>query len=80
MKKLSTALLAETIAKQRKNLSLTQAQLAQATGIHRTMIGRIENEDYIPTIEQLQRLAQVLDFDITSLFTEESKRKAPPSL
>lgn len=78
MKKLSTALLAETIAKQRKNLSLTQAQLAQATGIHRTMIGRIENEDYIPTIEQLQRLAQVLDFDITSLFTEESKKESSP--
>lgn len=78
MKKLSTALLAETIAKQRKNLPLTQAQLAQATGIHRTMIGRIENEDYIPTIEQLQRLAQVLDFDITSLFTEESKKESSP--
>ncbi len=78
MKKLSTALLAETIAKQRKNLSLTQAQLAQATGIHRTMIGRIENEDYIPTIEQLQRLDQVLDFDITSLFTEESKKESSP--
>lgn len=78
MKKLSTALLAETIAKQRKNLSLTQAQLAQATGIHRTMIGRIENEDYIPTIEQLQRLTQVLDFDITSLFTEESKKESSP--
>lgn len=73
MKTLSKTLLASTITTQRKKRSLTQAQLAEMTGMHRTMIGRVENEDYIPTIEQLQQLAEVLDFEITDLFVNESK-------
>ena len=35
---------------------LTQAQLSEQTGIHRTMIGRIERGDYMPTIPQLKKL------------------------
>lgn len=77
MKKLSKALLADTITKQRKKLSLTQAQLAEITGIHRTMIGRAENEDYIPSIEQLQKLAEVLNFEITDLFVDENEKGIP---
>lgn len=75
MKKLSKKLLSQVIVNQRKNLGMTQAQLADATGIHRTMIGRIENEDYIPSIEQLQKLAEVLDFEVIDLFSEEEKKK-----
>ena len=35
------------------------------------MIGRIEKKEYIPSIEQLQALAEALQFDITTLFVEE---------
>ncbi|SFB22769.1 UDPglucose 6-dehydrogenase [Acetitomaculum ruminis DSM 5522] len=73
MKKLSVKTLASTIVTNRKKKKITQAQLADMTGIHRAMIGRIENEDYIPTIDQLQKLAEVLDFDIIELFKEEKK-------
>lgn len=73
MKKLSKLLLANTIADQRKAKRMTQAQLAQAVGMHRTMIGRVENQDYVPTIDQLERLAETLDFDVTDLFVEERK-------
>lgn len=73
MKKLSKLLLANTIADQRKAKRMTQAQLAQAAGMHRTMIGRVENQDYVPTIDQLERLAETLDFDVTDLFVEERK-------
>lgn len=73
MKRLSKTLLSSIITKQRKSLSMTQAQLAEATGMHRTMIGRVENEDYIPSIEQLQKLAEVLDFEITDLFVDENQ-------
>ena len=41
---------------------LTQAQLGEQTVIHRTMIGRIERGDYMPTILQLEKLAEVLEF------------------
>lgn len=71
MKKLSITKLSETIIKHRKDRKITQARLAELTAIHRTMIGRIENEDYIPTIEQLEALAEVLEFEITDLFTED---------
>ena len=47
--------LALNIRKYRKMHRLTQAQLAEMTGIHRGMIGRLENEDYTPTIDQLQK-------------------------
>ena len=39
------------------------------------MIGRVENMDYIPTIDQLQKLGEILDFEVTDLFEEEEKAK-----
>ena len=51
MKKLSIDKLVETIHALRKKKGLTQAQLADATGINRAMIGRIENKDYVPTVD-----------------------------
>ena len=73
MKKLSTQKLSDTICQRRRAKCLTQAQLAERTGIHRGMIGRIENCDYIPSIEQLQNLAEALDFEVFDLFEEVCK-------
>lgn len=70
MKKLSTTLLAETIRKQRKTKNITQAQLSELTGINRSMIGRLENETYKPSIDQLEALAEILDFEVTDLYIE----------
>lgn len=74
MKKLSIDKLVETIHTLRKEKRLTQAQLADATGINRAMIGRIENKDYIPTIEQLQILGEVLGFEVVDMFVQETKK------
>ncbi len=71
MKKISTKLIAEIIVRNRKAQKLSQAQLAEKTGINRSMIGRIENEEYIPTIEQLQALAETLGFEITDVMVDE---------
>ena len=76
MKKLSVELLVSTIVNKRKGKKLTQAQLSELTGVNRGMIGRLENKDYIPTIDQLQTLAEVLDFEIVDLFVEEIETKA----
>ena len=75
MNKISTKKISETVSRKRKAKKMTQAELAKATGINRSMIGRIENEEYIPTIEQLQNLAEVLDFDIISLFSEDIEKQ-----
>ena len=68
MKKLSVDKLVETIRMRRKEKGLTQAQLADATGINRAMIGRIENKDYVPTVEQMQNLGETLGFEVVDMF------------
>ena len=73
MKKLSSSKLAETIKLKRKEEKLTQEQLSDLTGINRIMIGRIEREDYIPSINQFESLANALDFDITDMFVEKQE-------
>ena len=72
MKKFSTAKLVQTIIQKRKAKSLTQAQLSEITGINRGMLSRLEGASYVPSIEQLQTLAETLDFEITDLFEEET--------
>ncbi len=73
MKKLSICKLVDTVIRERKAKGLTQVQLAEATGINRAMIGRLEKSDYTPSIDQLQKLGEVLGFEVVDLFTEEEK-------
>lgn len=70
MKKFSSNKLADVLINKRKEKNLTQAKLAEITYINRAMISRIESCDYMPSIDQLEALAEVLDFDIVELFEE----------
>ena len=81
MKKLSFRLLAETVKAKRKEKGLTQIDLAGLTGINRSMIGQLENMTFKPSIEQLEALAEALDFDITGLYADDAKTasKAAPA-
>lgn len=72
MKKLSLPLLADTVVCLRKKNSLTQQQLAALTGINRAMLSRLEKQNYLPSIPQLQKLGEVLAFDPTAFFVEET--------
>ena len=73
MKKLSFERLAETVKNRRKALGLTQIELAEKTGINRSMIGQIEKMTFKPSIEQLETLAEVLGFEVTDLYVDEAK-------
>lgn len=73
MKRLSLVDLAETIKNKRTEKGITQEQLCEKTGINRNMIGRIERMDYIPTIPQLEKLAEVLGFEVDRLFVENNQ-------
>lgn len=75
MKKLNTDKMIKTIVTKRKERKLTQVDLATLSGINRGMIGRLENNDYIPSIEQLQSLAEVLEFEVVDMFEEETPTK-----
>ncbi|MDM0539752.1 nucleotide sugar dehydrogenase [Clostridium perfringens] len=71
MKKLSPSLLAKKIIEARKEKNITQQQLADLTNINRAMISRLESMDYIPSIPQLEKLGEVLDFEPISLFVSD---------
>ena len=78
MKKLSMQLLADTVVSRRKAMKLTQAQLAEKTGIHRGLLSRLESQDFTPSIAQLQALAEVLNFEPTELFVDTSSAVSIP--
>lgn len=71
MKKLSLPLLAQTVVARRKELHMTQTQLAAASGMNRSVLSNLETQEYTPSIDQLQALAEVLGFDPTEIFIEQ---------
>ena len=80
MKKLSFERLAETVKTRRKAQGLTQIELAEKTGINRSMIGQMEKCAFRPSIEQLEALAETLDFEVTDLYVEETKASEKPAV
>ena len=70
MKTLSKQLLADTVISRRKKMKMTQAALSKATGINRAQLSRLESCSFTPSIEQLQALAQALEFEPTDLFID----------
>ena len=72
MKKLSLKLLAETVAARRKAMKITQTKLAEMTGIHRGLISRLESMDFMPSVDQLQALAEALQFDTAALMISDA--------
>ena len=71
MMHLSLNRLSDLLKQKRNEKKITQEQLCEKTGINRNMIGRIERMTYIPTIPQLEKLAEVLAFHIEELFVED---------
>ena len=77
MKKLSMTRLAELVSGKRKEKSMTQQELADATGINRSLLSRLEKKDFIPSIPQLESLGECLGFDPDEVFTEQSASRLP---
>lgn len=75
MKKLSTTILAEIVETKRKAAKLTQVQLAEKTGINRAQLSRLEQEDYYPSIPQLEALGEALGFDLDDVFINAASKK-----
>lgn len=73
MKTLSTKKLAEAIKRLREEKGYTKETLGNLTGINRIMIGRIERENFIPSIVQFEALSNVLGFEITEMFVEKER-------
>ena len=75
MKKLSQSLLANLVATKRKEQNMTQQALADATGINRALISRLEKEDFLPSIPQLEALCEALGFEPDEVFVDNTNNK-----
>lgn len=79
MKKLSMSVLANLVTSKRKEKSMTQQQLSDATGINRALLSRLEKQDFIPSIPQLEALGETLGFEPDSVFINQPVSKIPVS-
>ena len=75
MRKLSAAALAKTVASRRKAMKITQAQLAETTGINRALLSRIERESFLPSVVQLLALSDALQFDVNDVWEKPEAEK-----
>lgn len=73
MKHLSLKLLSDMVIKQRKSLKMSQSALATKTGINRSVLSRLEAADYMPSIDQLLALSEVLGFKPSDLYIDDEK-------
>lgn len=56
MRKISKEKLSRIIKTKRESLNITQSELSKKTNINRAMLSKLENGDYIPSLEQLESL------------------------
>ena len=75
MKTFSSATLAKLILDYRKENKMSQENLATESGINRSILSKIEQEEHIPSITQIESLAKIISFDIADLFTETKEKK-----
>lgn len=61
----------EQLIKARKDMGLTQIDIATEAGVHRSYYGLIENGNRNPTLGVAEKIAKALNSDIEQLFPEE---------
>ena len=69
--------LAERVAAARRRAGLTQAELAEASGVTDETISRIERGRYEPAVSTLFRLAEALDVSLDQLAREHDRERGP---
>jgi transcriptional regulator with XRE-family HTH domain len=61
-------LFGRAVRKRRRELDLSQEELAERAGLHRNYISDIERGDRNPSLENIQKLAKALDIKVSALF------------
>ena len=75
MKKIDKKLLSKIVKTNREKYNISQLQLAEKTNINRAMISKIESEKYMPSIEQLEKLEEILKFSIDEILQDDEIKK-----
>ena len=58
----------KAIRRRRRELDLSQEQLAERAELHRTYISSIERGQRNPSLENIEKLAKALEISISALF------------
>lgn len=61
------AIVARNLRRLRAARDITQEELAERAGLNRNYVGMIEREENAPTVDTLEKLAEVLQVEPTSL-------------
>ena len=64
-------LLAKTVRLKREHLNISQAELSNRTNINRALISKLENGQFMPSIEQFEDLMDVLNFTLDEVTKKE---------
>ncbi|GAP93621.1 helix-turn-helix domain-containing protein [Leptolyngbya sp. NIES-2104] len=60
----------KAIRRRRRELDLTQEQLAERAELHRSYLATIETGDRNPSLENIEKLAKALDISIADFFAQ----------
>ena len=59
MKKISISLLSDTVVSRRKALKMTQTDLAKKTGMNRSVLSKLETQDYTQSYNRLTYMSYI---------------------
>jgi transcriptional regulator with XRE-family HTH domain len=60
----------KAMRRRRRELDLSQEELAERADLHRTYVSSIERGERNPSLENIEKLAKALGISIARLFTE----------
>lgn len=72
MKHLSLEKLAEIVTSKRKAMKLSQVVTAERAGMNRSLLSRLEQQEFTPSVDQLLALSEVLEFDHRDVFVDDT--------
>ena len=72
--------LSKYIAIRRRELGMTQAQLAEKQGIESETLSRFERGKHLPSLVMLEKIALILLIPISDLLAEETKKAEDDAL
>ena len=78
MKHLSLEKLAEIVISKRKAMKLSQVVTAERAGMNRSLLSRLEQQEFTPSVDQLLALAEVLEFDHRDVFVDDTAADVTP--
>lgn len=58
------------VRKERNKLGLSQEELADKAGVHRTYIGMVERAEKNITLENIEKLAKALNLKLSNFFSD----------